>query len=313
MRNVSFVLFPEFQMLAYVLATETLRLANKCAGREVFHWQTRTATNGPIHASNGALIAPDTLSWTNAPKADLVLFCAGYHPLDHLTSRVRAYAWRAATENGVIGGVDTGPVIFAELGLLDGRRTVLHYEAEAAFRERWPDIEVVDQIFCLDGRRLTAAGGTATGDALLAWIARDVDENLAEAASTGMIHGRPRSGDTSQRILNSTDPLLLRMHHLMTENLSYPVSIHALCSQLGQSSKQLRRRCMETYGQTPSAYYRNCRLDAARHLIVNSGQPVTEIAIKCGFESLSGFSRAFRARFGLSPRQIRKQTVRVRS
>jgi AraC family carnitine catabolism transcriptional activator len=307
MSNVVFLLFPEFQMLAYVLATETLRVANKCAGREVFRWQTRAATNLPVQASNGALIAPDTVDWQDGEEADLILLCAGYDPLDHLTARVRAFAARAARSQSVIGGVDTGTVILAELGLLDGAKAVLHYEAEAAFRAHWPDIDISDHIYCLDGRRLTAAGGTATGDAMLAWMARDVDQALAADTATGMVHGEVRRSETPQRSPNTADPVLLRMHQLMVENLSEPVPIRDICRRLGVSPKQLRGRCLATYDQTPSVYYQARRLEVGYHFITNSQLPITEIARVSGFDSLSSFSRAMRLRYGATPKQLRKR------
>ncbi len=300
-------------MLAYVLATETLRLANKCAGKEIIRWQTRTATNAAVQASNGALVAPDTIEWLNEPKADLVLLCAGYQPLVHLTPRVRAYTARTAATNCVISGVDTGTVILAELGLLNDRQAVLHYEAETEFRERWPNVDVVDRIFCLDRNRLTAAGGTATGDAVLAWISRDINEDLALAVATGMIHGMPRSGDTPQRATSTSDPLLMQMHQLMADNISSPLSIKDICSHLQLSPKRLRRRCFDFYGLTPSAYYRKCRLEVAHQLLVNSSQSITDVAISCGFESLSSFSRAISAHFGQTPKMVRNQTLRRKS
>ncbi len=300
-------------MLAYVLATETLRVANKCAGKEVFCWQTRSATNLPVQASNGALIAPDTVDWQDGPDADLILLCAGCNPLDHLTARVRAFTSRATTRPCVIGGVDTGTVILAELGLLDGVKAVLHYEAEAAFRERWPDIHITDQIYCLDGRRLTAAGGTATGDAVLAWIARDVDEDLASVTAYGMVHGEVRRSETPQRSPNTADPVLLQMHQLMAENVSEPISIKEICKRLGVSEKQLRRRCQATYNQTPSAYYQARRLEVGHHFIINSQLSTTEIARASGFESLSSFTRAIRVHYGYSPRQIRNRATKPKS
>ncbi|MBE1292512.1 MAG: helix-turn-helix domain-containing protein [Rhodobacteraceae bacterium] len=308
MANVTFILFPEFQMLAYVLATETLRVANKCAGREVFRWQTRSATNLPVQASNGALIAPDTVDWQGGPDADLILLCAGYDPLDHLTARVRAFTSRAKRSHSVIGGVDTGTVILAELGLLDGAKAVLHYEAEAAFRERWPEIEIIDQIYCLDGRRLTAAGGTATGDAVLAWITRDINADLASDTANGMVHGEVRHSETPQRSPNTADPMLLQMHQIMIENVSEPVSIKDICGRLGVSAKQLRGRCLATYSQTPTAYYQARRLEVGYHFITNSQLSITEIARTSGFESLSSFSRAMRVRYGFSPKRIRNRT-----
>ncbi|MTI02256.1 GlxA family transcriptional regulator [Roseibium sp. RKSG952] len=307
MKKVSFVLFPEFQMLAYVLATETLRIANKCAGRSEIVWQTRTATNTPVQASNGAMIAPDKLDWSGAPDADLVVLCAGYSPLDYLTSRVRAYIARAAAEARVLGGLDTGAIILAELGLLNGSQAVLHHEAEAVFREHWPEIIIADKIFCLDKQRLTAAGGTATGDAMLAWIARDIDQELAEATANGMIHGGPRSSETPQRHIRTADPALLQMHQLMVDNISDPLTVQDICTKLGLSQKQLRRRCCAAYQMTPSEYYRRRRLEAAHQLLVNSQLPVTQIALSCGFETISSFSRAMHQHFGSPPKQIRKR------
>lgn len=296
-------------MLAYVLATETLRIANKCAGQEVINWQTRTATNTPVQASNGAVIAPDTLDWTGPPRSDLVVLCAGYNPLRYLTSRVRAYMSRAAAGSSVLGGFDTGTIILAELGLLNGSQAVLHHEAEAEFRECWPEITLIDKIFCLDNQRLTAAGGTATGDAVLAWIARETDEELAAAVSIGMVHGGPRSSDTPQRHVNTVDPVLLQMHQIMVDNIANPISIQEISNCLNLSQKQLRRRCCAAYQMTPSEYYRIRRLEAAHHLLVNSQMPVTQIALSCGFESISSFSRAIRQHFKCTPRQLRKPST----
>jgi AraC family carnitine catabolism transcriptional activator len=305
-RQVRFILFPEFQLLGYVLATETLRIANKCAGERLFEWRTLTATNAPVEASNGGLVAPDGAAWTDSAAPDLVVLCAGYRPLDHITQRVRTYLARARRSGTTIGGVDTGTVILAHLGLLDGYRAVLHHEAEMEFRARWPDISVSDQIYCLDRQRLTAAGGTATGDAMLAWIARDCAPDLATATAVGMSHGRIRDAGELQRVLPNADPILGGMDVLMRDTLAAPITLAALARRLGVSLKQLRRRSVLGFGVTPSEYYLNLRLDEASRLLANTSLAVTEIAFATGFGSLSGLSRAFRHRFGTPPSRARR-------
>jgi putative intracellular protease/amidase len=60
---------------------------------------------------------------------NLIVLCAGYDPLAHVTPRVRAFLSRANRADTMIGGADTGTVILAELGLLDGYQAVLHFEA----------------------------------------------------------------------------------------------------------------------------------------------------------------------------------------
>lgn len=294
-------------MLAYVLATETLRLANKCAGRGIFACQTLTATNEPVQASNGVSVTPDTTHWPGAAGLDLVLLCAGYDPLEHVTPRVRAFLTRANSTDVMIGGVDTGTVILAELGLLDGYQAVLHYEAEGDFRESWPEIAVSDQIYCLDRRRLTAAGGTATGDAILAWLKLEFGSDFAAATAEAMSHGAIRKGEESQQLVSSMDPVLRRMRAVMKDNLVQPLNLGLVCQALNVSKKHLRSRCQKTFGLTPQAYYLGLRLEQAQYLLRNTHMPITEVALATGFGSLSSFSRAFKHRDGASPRSYREE------
>ena len=305
MRNVQLVLFPEFQMLAYVLATEVLRVANKCAGERVFRWSTVSVTGQPVRASSGVKVAPDSQDWESGERPDLILLCAGYHPRAGITPRLRAWLARARRSGCTIGGLDTGTVILAELGLLDGYRAVLHYEAEADFRENWPNIALVDQIYSLDRYRLTAAGGVATADALLAWIVREMGAGLAASTSESMIHGRIRSSEEPQRDMAHNDPVLREMINRMRAHIADPLSIETICRQLGVSPKQLRRLCVRATGQTPAAWYLQTRLEEASFLLQHGLSPVTEIALATGFGSLSGFSRAFAQHYGLSPRAWR--------
>ncbi len=51
----------------------------------------------------------------------------------------------------------------------------------------------------------------------------------------------------------------------------------------------------------------NCRKDLANP--AHAGQRLTEIAFHWGFNDLSHFSRAFRQRFGCSPREYRRQML----
>ncbi|MFG6667563.1 helix-turn-helix domain-containing protein [Halomonas sp. HNIBRBA4712] len=60
-------------------------------------------------------------------------------------------------------------------------------------------------------------------------------------------------------------------------------------------------------GLSPWQYVRRQRLCAARELVTQSSLPLTDIAIQTGFANQSALSHAFRRRFGLSPRSLRKE------
>jgi transcriptional regulator GlxA family with amidase domain len=62
-------------------------------------------------------------------------------------------------------------------------------------------------------------------------------------------------------------------------------------------------------GATPAAWLLNRRLAEARRLLTTTGESVAVIAARTGFADPFHFSRAVRARFGLSPVALRRQAA----
>ena len=67
---------------------------------------------------------------------------------------------------------------------------------------------------------------------------------------------------------------------------------------------QIFRRFM---GQTPIEYLNTYRLKLSRNLLIETDKSVTEIALACGFNHLSYFSRIFYRTFGATPIEYRVQ------
>lgn len=308
--HICFVLHPKFQMLAYVLASEILRIANRNAGQSLFTWETRSATSQPVQASNGRIVVPDATGWADTVACDLVLVLAGYDPMAVCPPGLGAFLRRAARSGADLGGVDTGVSILAAFGLLNGARVAMHHEAEAGFREIWPDVVLSDGIYCFDRNRLSAAGGTATGDAMLAWIAGRVSAAFAEDVAEDLIHGSIRPPSDRQQHPDTHDPLLEAMRARMLSHIDAPLSISRIADHLGVSMKRLRGRCCKTLGKTPSDYYLHVRLSHARNLLEATDMPVTEVALATGFGSHSGFTKAFRQCFGKTPRAVQQAARR---
>lgn len=86
------------------------------------------------------------------------------------------------------------------------------------------------------------------------------------------------------------------------------VSIEALASKLCITRGQLNRRIKSITGVTTQQYVLRIRLEHARLLLVdNKEMPISEVAMKCGFEDATSFSRAFRRTFEKSPSQYRNE------
>jgi AraC-like DNA-binding protein len=63
---------------------------------------------------------------------------------------------------------------------------------------------------------------------------------------------------------------------------------------------------------TVSLYIKGLRLDRARRDLLDprlAGRPISAIAYACGFGDLSGFNRAFKQAYAVSPRELRNAST----
>lgn len=292
-------------MLTHVLLCEVLRLANACAGQNLFTWHLRTVTGAPVAAEDGTLLPAEQPDWYGAQGFDLVLLCAGDAPLRHLPMGLRAFLLRAGSAGAVLGGVDGGALVLARLGLLQGHEAVLPPGA-GDLLDGCPDIARACGGFRFDRQRLTAAGGLAAADAALAWIARVQGPALAAEVAQRLSLGQVRDAGARQALAICADPVIERMQAIMAANLSQPVPVARVAADLGLSAKQLRLRCRKAMQRTPAQVYLDLRLDRARSLVRDTALSVREVAAAAGFASPSAFTRSYHARFGIAPQGQRR-------
>ncbi|MGH8435956.1 MAG: helix-turn-helix domain-containing protein [Pseudomonas sp.] len=88
------------------------------------------------------------------------------------------------------------------------------------------------------------------------------------------------------------------------EHYAQPISLKDLTAIAGLSVAQLERHCKRIFQLTPRQMIHKARLGAASQLLAGE-QPITDIALRCGYTDHSAFSRQFKALTGLSPSQYR--------
>lgn len=87
------------------------------------------------------------------------------------------------------------------------------------------------------------------------------------------------------------------------------LSLADACKRLGVSTRTLQRR-LEARATSYVAEVAAARLDRARARMLESDDPLTDIALDAGFASPAHLSAAFRKAHGLSPSAWRKQMAR---
>ncbi|WP_430596559.1 AraC family transcriptional regulator [Enterococcus sp. DIV0175] len=89
------------------------------------------------------------------------------------------------------------------------------------------------------------------------------------------------------------------------ENLTGELSLTEIAQQMGISDYHLKRTFSFVAGMTLTEYVKNRRLALANQDLI-SGKKVTEVAFSYGYQTVEGFSRAFREWSGYLPSEIRK-------
>jgi AraC family carnitine catabolism transcriptional activator len=310
--TIHFLLLPGFSAMGFISALEPLRVANRFRAG-LYRWQVLSLDGGAVLASNGMSVNADG-ALGEAVGAQMLLVVAGFEPLACYGAALQQALRRLDHDNVVLGGIDTGAMLLAEAGLLDGHRATLHWEALEAFKERYPRLQATQELFEIDRRRITCAGGTASIDLMLDLIAQAHGSELAVQVSEQFVLGRIRPRQDHQRMeiaarYDLRNKKLVKVIGEMERNIEQPLNTQVLADAVRVTRRQLERLFRLHLDDTPSGFYLRLRLDKARQLLRQTEMSVLEVGVACGFESASYFTRCYRARFERCPRQDRSATA----
>lgn len=308
--TVELLALPGFSMMALTSAIEPLRSVNRMTAETRYTWRVAAPRPGPVAASNGLELS--ACAFNARRSADLTIVVASLD-IENAFDQGLFHALRQRRNGPMsVGAVSNGSLILARAGLLKDRRATIHWEMHARLAEEFPDTDVVDSLFCIDRDVITAAGGAAAMDMMLALIAQRDGREIAGAVAEQFLHGPLRESTEAQRMdarwrYNVTNPRLLDAIRIMEAHQADPVRIGRIAELAGVSERQLER-CFETaFGMSPSDLYMDIRLKTARHRLLHSTESLEEIAEHTGFSSPGHFSRAFKNWAGMPPSAARRQ------
>lgn len=90
------------------------------------------------------------------------------------------------------------------------------------------------------------------------------------------------------------------------QHFSRMVSMAELVGLTGLSVAQLERNFHKIFSLTPRQMMVKIRLDAASAMLADPAHSITEVALACGYQDHSAFSRVFKATVGMTPSEYRE-------
>jgi AraC-like DNA-binding protein len=154
------------------------------------------------------------------------------------------------------------------------------------------------------------------GAALRIW-----DENQAQAKSRIKVAVAVLQNDTGEppmqekppgRVTHRLVPWQVRkVREFIDASLDSKIRLHDCATRTRLSTSHFSRVFKATFGTTALTYIHQRRVERAQYLMLTSEQPLSEIALSCGFGNQAHYCRVFRAIVGLSPNVWRRRNMLV--
>jgi transcriptional regulator GlxA family with amidase domain len=320
-RRIGVIVVPPVEELDLVGPMQVFSAANRLAGKPVYAVEIATNTNDLKVAGEGGLLsflAQRRFSELKGSFDSLLLVC-GVATRNARDAALFAWLRKVAGEVRRLGSVCVGAFLFAEAGLLNGKRATAHWKFGEELAKRYPRVRVESNpLWVKDGNIYTSAGISAGIDLALAWVEEDCGAAVAhEVARELVLFLRRPSGQTQYSVSLAAQASemksLQELQVWIAENLHKNLSVAVLADRIAMSVRNFERVFARELGASPSRYVLHARVEAARRQLERTDKSVDQIAENCGFGSAAVMRRAFIRLLGTTPflyrRELRSEQI----
>ncbi|MBA2480181.1 MAG: helix-turn-helix transcriptional regulator [Planctomycetes bacterium] len=201
---------------------------------------------------------------------------------------------------------------------------VLHYRPDEALYRECPSLVSADpskRILRLDAAQAAAFKSlfvkvlaehrqTRTGSAAAssAWL-RLLLVSVARWCGT---ETRPKPAAAPQLSDQPIDAEVLALWHLVNDHVSAPADLAGVLKRRVVNYDSLRHRFRKAFNASPMQLLMALRMERAKNLLLESSDPIAEIARLMGYARQHEFTRAFHRAVGCTPTRWREQAAAER-
>ncbi|MDQ1713522.1 MAG: hypothetical protein QOE45_2972 [Frankiaceae bacterium] len=309
LRNVAVAVCDGVSVFELGVVCEVFGVDRSDTGLPPYDFAVCAAEPGPLRTGGAFGITP-SYGLDRLARADLVAV-PHWRSLDEPPPAALLDALRAVVaRGGRVMSVCSGAFVLAAAGLLDGRRATTHWRYAAALAERYPLVEVDQNVLYVDAGPVLTSAGTAAGiDLCLHLVREEHGPAVANAVARRMVVPPHRDGGQAQYVEAPVpsprrddlgDVLAWALDHLADA-----LTVEALAAHALMSPRTFARRFRAATGTTPYAWLLHQRTLLAQRLL-EAGLGVEEVARRSGFGSAATLREQFARSRGTSPRAYQR-------
>lgn len=309
LRSVAVLVDHTISPFEFAIPCEVFGIDRSPQGLPEFEFSICAVRPGSYRTSLGfEVVVPNGLG--PLATADLVVVPAlrtDHEPPEELLAALRAAVARGAR----VMSMCSGAFVLARAGLLDGRRATTHWFHDQAFRDRFPQVELVrDVLYVEDGPVLTSAGTAAGIDLCLHVLRQSYGAEVANAVARRMVVPPHRDGGQAQFVESPVRTVeavtLAPVLDWAQEHLDQDLSVAVLARRAAMSERTFARRFRDETGTTPHHWVLLQRVALAERLLEQGEQGIEQVARNSGFGSATMLRHHFLRVRGTTPTAYRR-------
>lgn len=209
-----------------------------------------------------------------------------------------------------IATVCTGAFLLGATGLLDGKVATTHVDACSAFSKAFPAVKLKgDKTVTQDGRLYTSGGATSSFHLLLHLLqnhcGKEIAIKTAKIFAIDMDRQNQSYFSSFQPSRHHNDNLVASAQEKIESNYQDVSTIEEMIKDIPSSRRNIVRRFKQVIGITPIEYLQQTRIEAAKKLLEETAQQMTEVIYNSGYNDPKAFRKVFRKAVGMTPSEYR--------
>ncbi|WP_316738896.1 GlxA family transcriptional regulator [Pedobacter aquatilis] len=314
MNKIAILLPEEYKLLSIAAILEVLETANKFqvdkASKKAFDITLITLDN----SVDGFFKTYQSENISANSKYDLVLIPSftsdNIRNTISLNSAFIPWLIKQYNKKTEIATFCTGAFLLAARGLLDGKAATTHVDACPAFAAAFPEVRLKpDKTVTQDGQLYTSGGATSTFHLLLYLLQINCGKELAIKTAKIFAIDMDRSNQSYfssfQPSRHHNDDIVASAQDKIESNYQDVATIEEMIKDIPSSRRNIVRRFKQVIGITPIEYLQQTRIEAAKKLLEQTAQQMTEVIYNSGYNDPKAFRKIFRKTVGMTPTQYR--------
>jgi transcriptional regulator GlxA family with amidase domain len=216
-------------------------------------------------------------------------------------------------KNGAeIASLCVGAFLLASTGLLNGKKCSTHWAYYNEFRERFPEVEIVDGGVITEENGIYSSGGANSFWNLLLYILEKyTDRDTAILASKYFAIDIDRESQAAFMMFTGqkdhNDEEVKRAQEYIEENYQEKLTVDELAEMVALSRRSFERRFKQATGNTVIEYLQRVKIEAAKRSFESTRKNISEVMFDVGYSDTKAFRNVFRKITGLTPVEYRNK------